>query len=99
MESMEMNERVMELYRRGVTAVCREARVSEYELVGGMTERCTDARYVLVSALSLYLTDTEIACMMGRTRQAVNHMKNSRKVVRKSVRTICEEVRKQLAND
>lgn len=94
-----MNERVMEMYRRGVTAVCREAIVSEYELVGSNEERCADARYVLVLALSLYLTDTEIACMMGKTRQGINFLRNSRKTMRESVKKVYDAVRKEIASN
>ena len=38
-------------------------------------EECADARSVLVQCLSLYLTDTQIAALLGRTRQGINFIR------------------------
>lgn len=96
---MKVNERVMGLYRRALSLVCRETNVSEYELLGCNEAQCSDARYVLVMALSLYLTDTEIAYMIGHTRQGVNFLRNNRKAMKKDVKDIYEKVSKELASE
>lgn len=58
--------------------------LSSAQLLSSTTEECTDARYLLVRSLSmLNLTDIDIAHLIGRTRQAVSHLRISYKRSRK----------------
>lgn len=50
------------------------------KLLQSTTETATDARYLLVLALArLGFTDVDIAVRVGRTRQAVSHLRTSYK--------------------
>lgn len=94
-----MNEIVIGLYRKAVSLVCQEAGVSESGLIDGKSELYCDARYVLVKVLSVRLTDTEIACMMGKTRQMVNAIRNGKRVLKWSTRKCYDAVCNELATD
>lgn len=49
-------------------------------MLSSTTEECTDARYLLIRALSaLDFTDIDIARHIGRTRQAVGYLRNKYK--------------------
>lgn len=76
--------------------VCRETGVDEQDMLHGNKEECVDARFLLVKALALQLTDREVAELIGRTRQCVNAIRNSRKPMKWSVRMNWEAVRKQI---
>ena len=46
------------------------------QMLSSTTEECTDARYLLIRALTvLNFTDIEIARCIGRTRQAVGYLR------------------------
>lgn len=84
------------LYLNCVGAVCRETGINECDMLHGNSEECVDARFLLVKALLLRLTDSEAAELIGRTRQCVNAIRNSRKPMKWSVRMNWEAVRKQV---
>jgi hypothetical protein len=54
------------------------------QMLSSTTEECTDARYLLVRALSaIDFTDADIARHIGRTRQAVGYLRHNYKRSRK----------------
>lgn len=54
------------------------------DMLHSITEECTDARYLLIRALTaLDFTDIDIARHIGRTRQAVGYLRNKYKKSRK----------------
>lgn len=54
------------------------------DMLRSTTEECTDARYLLIRALTaLSLTDIDIARHIGRTRQAVGYLRSKYKRSRK----------------
>ena len=54
------------------------------DMLSSCTEECTDARYLLICALTaLSFTDIDIARHIGRTRQAVGYLRNKYKRSRK----------------
>lgn len=63
------------LYRAILDEVHRLTELPEVFILHSNLEECADARSVLVHALSLYLTDSQIATLMGRTRQGVNFIR------------------------
>lgn len=85
-----------ELYREISEMVCDVTGVSYTDMIHGNREECSDARFLLVKALSVRLTDIEIAGLIGRTRQCVNSIRNNRKPMKWSVRMNWEEIRKQV---
>lgn len=66
------------------------------DMLVSTTEECTDARYLLVRALSaLDFTDIDIARHIGRTRQAVGYLRSKYKRCKKWTiandwKTICQ---------
>lgn len=53
-------------------------------MLSSTTEECTDARYLLIRALSaLDFTDIDIARHIGRTRQAVGYLRSKYKRCKK----------------
>lgn len=65
-----------QFYVRLKTAVCRHMQVDEHSLFHSNKERCVDARYVLVSVLSEFFTDDEVADFCGMSRTGVNKIRN-----------------------
>ena len=63
------------LYRAILDEVHRLTELPEVFILHSNLEECADARSVLVHALSRYLTDSQIATLMGRTRQGVNFIR------------------------
>jgi len=88
-----------ELYEQAVACVLKHTEIGESALMRSNREDCVDARCLLVCALSRYgLTDTEVAELMGVSRQCISKLRGSLDVrLRKwSVRTnwqrICNEL-------
>ena len=63
------------LYRAILDEVHRLTELPEVFILHSNLEECADARSVLVHALSRFLTDSQIATLMGRTRQGVNFIR------------------------
>ena len=65
-------------------------------MLSSTTEECTDARYLLIRALSaLDFTDIDIARHIGRTRQAVGYLRSKYKrcekwTIANDWKTICQ---------
>lgn len=67
-----------ELYRAAMNSVCKHGEVEECMLLRSNREDCVDARCLLVCALSRYgLTDTEVAELMGVSRQCISKLRGS----------------------
>lgn len=88
-----------ELYNQAVACVLKHTEIGESALMKSNREECADARCLLVCALSRYgLTDTEVAELMGVTRQCVQKLRCSLDLRKRkwSVRTnwqrICHEL-------
>jgi len=64
-----------ELYRPLLAEVVRLTELPEEQLLHSNLEECADARSILVHALSRFLTDNQIATLIGRTRQGVNFIR------------------------
>lgn len=79
-------------------AVCRAFEMSEEEVLSGRKEEVVDARSVLISVLSDYLTDEQIGRLVGKNRRSVNYLKNGFRERKRKwyVRVAYEEVRKIL---
>lgn len=87
------------LYEEAREIVIATTEVDEEKLLRSNREECADARCLLVCALSRYgLTDTEVAELMGVTRQCVQKLRCSLDLRKRkwSVRTnwqrICHEL-------
>ena len=63
------------LYRAILDEVHRLTELPEVFILHSNLEEWADARSVLVHSLSRFLTDSQIATLMGRTRQGVNFIR------------------------
>lgn len=89
------------LYRAIMDEVRRLTEIPETFILHSNLEECADARSVLVHALARYLTDSQIASFIGRTRQGVNFIRmnwDSRKN-KWSVKSNWQEMSKFLASN
>ena len=67
--------------------------------ISGRTEAATDAKYILITALSeLGYSNAEIAAAMGLTRQGVGYLKNCFRT-RWELKRNCKEVIKYLESN
>lgn len=94
-----MNELVNEFYRKVLRVVCQETGMSERDLLDGKTEDCVSARYILIKALSMRLTDREISDMTGKTQQCVNGIRNRDKQMKWSMSVTWKSVCAALGGD
>lgn len=94
-----MNSMARELYVVAVGIVSDETGVSECDMLRRRTEECMNARYLLVKALTLKLTDLEIAGLMGCSKQAVNAVRNGRKKMGWSMRLNGQAIDKRLSSN
>jgi hypothetical protein len=70
------------------------------QMLSSTTEECTDARYLLIRALSaLDFTDIDIARHIGRSRQAVGYLRSKYKKSRKwTIANDWQSLRKWIEN-
>ena len=89
------------LYRAILDEVHRLTELPEVFILHSNLEESADARSVLVHALSRYLTDSQIATLMGRTRQGVNFIRLgwSNRKDKWGVASIWKEMSKFLASN
>jgi len=90
---------VRDLYQTVIGTVCRVTGINENDMLNSNKEDCADARWLLVQFLAAYLTDSEIADLVGRTRQGVNSIKNTRKLSKWTVAVNWKEISKELASN
>lgn len=71
------------------------------DMLSSVTEECTDARYLLIRALTaLSFTDIDIARHIGRTRQAVGYLRSRYKRSRKwTIENDWKTIRKWIENN
>lgn len=66
------------IFDEAIKLACEAFNLSEGQLYHSRTMNAVEARYCVLWALSAYLSDQELATMFGKTRQAINHLKNNR---------------------
>lgn len=66
------------IFDEAVKLACEAFDLCEGKLYHSRTLIAVEARYCVLCALSAYLSDQDLATMFGKTRQAVNHLKNNR---------------------
>lgn len=82
------------LYREMLDVVCDVTGVSEDDLLSSNREECSDARFLLVLALSSHLTDLEICGLLRRTRQGISFIRSNVSKLRKwSVKAYWKEIK------
>ena len=67
-----------QIFDEAIKLACETFNLQEGQLYHSRTLIAVEARYCVLWALSVYLSDQELATMFGKTRQAVNHLKNNR---------------------
>ena len=90
-----------ELYDATLSMVCELTGLTPDDVLHNKTEECTDARCTLVGCLAHYLTDTQMATLMGLTRQGVCYLRHSFEYSRRyrwSVGANAKEIGKELAS-
>lgn len=66
------------IFDEAIKLACKAFYLQEGQLYHSRTMNAVEARYCVLWALSAYLSDQDLATMFGKTRQAVNHLKNNR---------------------
>ena len=66
------------IFGKAVKLACEAFNLQEGQLYHSRTLIAVEARYCVLWALSVYLSDQELATMFDKTRQAINHLKNNR---------------------
>lgn len=66
------------IFEQAVKLACSAFNLGEGQLYHSRTLCAVEARYCLIWALANYLCDQDIATLLGKTRQAINHLKNNR---------------------
>ena len=90
-----------DLYDATLSMVCELTGLAPDAVLQSKTEECTDARCTLVGCLAHYLTDTQMASLMGLTRQGVCYLRHSFEYSRRyrwSVGANAKEISKELAS-
>ena len=66
------------IFAEAVELICGAFNLGEEQLFHSRTLCAVEARYCLIWALASHLSDQDTATLLGKTRQAVNHLKNNR---------------------
>ena len=66
------------IFGEAVKLACEAFCLQEGQLYHSRTLCAVEARYCLIWALASHLSDQETAALLGKTRQAINHLKNNR---------------------
>lgn len=66
------------IFEQAVKLACDAFNLREEQLFHSRTLCAVEARYCLIWALANYLCDQDTATLLGKTRQAINHLKNNR---------------------
>ena len=67
-----------EIFAEAVKLACDAFNLGEGQLYHSRTLCAVEARYCLIWSLANYLCDQDTATLLGKTRQAINHLKNNR---------------------
>ena len=66
------------IFAEAVKLACSAFNLGVGQLFNSRTLCAVEARYCLIWALAICLSDQETATLFGKTRQAINHLKNNR---------------------
>lgn len=66
------------IFQQAVKLACEAFNLSEVQLYHSRNLCAVEARYCLIWALTSHLSDQDTATLLGKTRQAINHLKNNR---------------------
>lgn len=66
------------IFEQAVKLACSAFNLGEGQLYHSRTLCAVEARYCLIWALASHLSDQDTATLLGKTRQAINHLKNNR---------------------
>lgn len=89
-----------EIYRDIVDMVVEVTGIEECEILKSNREECSDARYVLVLALSKIMSDCEIGKLINKSRQGVYFIKsNDAKLKKWSVASNWKAISKRIASN
>ena len=89
-----------ELFNEILSKVSEVTGVDTQSILTSNKEECTDARYILIQSLiRLGFTDTDMAALMGKSRQTICYMRNSYKKVDKwTLENDLQNIRKWVEN-
>lgn len=89
-----------ELFNEILNKVAEETELDKESILHSNKEECTDARYILIQSLiRLGFTDTDMAALMGKSRQTICYMRNSYKKVGKwTLENDLQSIRKWVEN-
>ena len=66
------------IFGRSLAMVCGACCLSSEAVMHSRCRDASDARWILVNALSQMLTDTDLSILLMRTRQGICHIRNDR---------------------
>lgn len=66
------------IFEQAVKLACGAFSLGEEQLFHSRNLCAVEARYCLIWALANHLCDQDTATLLGKTRQAINHLKNNR---------------------
>lgn len=66
------------IFEQAVKLICGAFNLGEGQLFHSRTLCAVEARYCLIWVLASHLCDQDTATLLGKTRQAINHLKNNR---------------------
>lgn len=66
------------IFDEAIKLACEAFNLQEGQLYHSRIMNAVEARYCVLWALSVYISDQELANLFGKTRQAINHLKNNR---------------------
>lgn len=84
------------IFEQAVKLACSAFNLGEGQLYHSRTLIAVEARYCVLWALSTYLSDQELANLIGKTRQAINHLKNNRALDTKINRIAIKQITSKL---
>lgn len=89
-----------ELFNEILNKVADVTELDKESIFNSNKEECTDARYILIQSLiRLGFTDTDMAALMGKSRQTICYMRNSYKKVGKwTLENDLQSIRKWVEN-
>lgn len=89
-----------ELFNEILSKVSEVTELQPEEILKSNKEECTDGRYILIQSLiRLGFTDTDMAALMGKSRQTICYMRNSYKKVDKwTLENDLQSIRKWVEN-
>lgn len=86
-----------EVFKKALELVMNVTGVPELAILHSSRKRCSDARYILVIALSRMMSDTEIGEYLHRTSQGVGFIRRNGKrsedlLIRNNLKEVCKRI-------